>query len=136
MAASGNLVNDLLEKMGQGNWSARKHVAVSQAATLLIGVLSILLALRFRTVLGGILHAYAFMVAGLSVPTFGAFFWQRSSSAGALAAMIAGGSLTLGLTLSGMSLPLGLAPSFYGIVLSALVFVPVSLLCPGKARHG
>lgn len=136
MASSGNLVNDLLAKLGRGSWSTRKHVVVSQVTTLVIGVLSILLALQFRTVLDGIMHAYAFMVAGLSVPTFGAFFWRRSSPVGALAAMIAGGSLTLGLTLGDVVLPLGLAASFYGIVLSAVVFVPVSLLCPGSARNG
>ena len=132
MAASGNFVNDLLEKMSSKPWKSKTHVLISQVATLAIGAAAILLALSFNTVLDGILHAYAFMVSGLTVPTLGAFFWKRSSSAGALAAMLAGGGLTLGLILTGTDAPLGLAPSFCGILLSAIVFVPVSLLSPRK----
>lgn len=132
MAASGNFVNDLIEKLTPGKWNCRTHVLISQLATLVIGAVSILLALSFNTVLEGILHAYAFMVSGLTVPTLGAFFWKRSSAAGALAAMFAGGGLTLTILLAGITPPLGLAPGFYGILLSAVVFIPVSLYLPGK----
>ena len=132
MAASGNLVNDLLEKLSPKPWKTRTHVLISQLATLLIGAVAILLALSFNSVLDGILHAYAFMVSGLTVPTLGAFFWKRSSSIGALAAMLAGGGLTLTLLLTKIELPLDLAASFYGILLSAIVFVPTSLLFPAK----
>ncbi|MEA2069648.1 MAG: sodium:solute symporter family protein, partial [Verrucomicrobiota bacterium] len=132
MAASGNVVNDLLEKLSSKPWKTKTHVRISQIVTMLIGAAAILLALQFNTVLDGILHAYAFMVSGLTVPTLGAFFWKRSSATGALAAMLAGGGLTLTILLTGITPPLGLAASFYGILLSALVFVPVSLLFPGK----
>jgi len=132
MAASGNLVNDLLEKLSSSPWKTRTHVRISQIVTLLIGAIAIVLALQFNTVLDGILHAYAFMVSGLTVPTLGAFFWKRSSAPGALAAMLAGGGLTLTILLTGIKPPFGLAPSFYGILLSALVFVPISLLMPAK----
>ena len=132
MAASGNFVNDLLEKMSSKPWKSKTHVLISQIVTLLIGALAIVLALSFNTVLNGILTAYAFMVSGLTVPTFGAFFWKRSTPSGALSAMIAGGSLTLFFLLSDVTPPLGLAASFYGILLSALVFVPVSLLTAKK----
>jgi SSS family solute:Na+ symporter len=132
MAASGNVVNDLLEKMSSKPWTTKKHVLISQIATLVIGALAILLALSFNTVLDGILHAYAFMVSGLTVPTLGAFFWKRSSAAGARQAMLAGGGLSLVFLIEGLTPPFGLAPSFYGILLSAIVFIPVSLLLPGK----
>ena len=132
MAASGNFVNDLLEKLSPKPWKTKTHVLISQLATLLIGAIAILLALSFNTVLDGILHAYAFMVSGLTVPTLGAFFWKRSSAPGALAAMLAGGGLTLFLLLTGIEPPFGLAASFYGILLSAIVFIPTSLLLPGK----
>jgi hypothetical protein len=42
--------------------------------------------------------------------------------------MIAGGSTTLILLLSGFSSPLGLDPSFWGILVSAVFFYPISLL--------
>jgi SSS family solute:Na+ symporter len=132
MAASGNFVNDLLEKISSKLWKTKTHVLISQLVTLLIGAIAILLALSFNTVLDGILHAYAFMVSGLTIPTLGAFFWKRSSAPGALAAMLAGGGLTLTLLIGGIEPPFGLAASFYGILLSAIVFIPTSLLLPGK----
>lgn len=103
--------------------------------TLVVGLLAFLLAVRFTTVLGAILQAYAFMVSGLFIPTLGAFFWKRASSAGALAGMAGGGSLTLLLIAGVLQLPdglqaLGLDPALYGIIFSALLFVPVSLTFP------
>jgi SSS family solute:Na+ symporter len=133
MAASGNFVNDLLEKLSSTPWKTKTHVFISQLVTLAIGTIAIVLALHFTTVLDGILHAYAFMVSGLTVPTLGAFFWKKSSASGALAAMLAGGGLTLVLLIGGIEPPRGLAPSFYGILLSALVFIPTSLFLPGKS---
>lgn len=135
MAASGNFVNDLFEKLSRDKWSSRKHVVISQIVTLAIGTAAILLALQFNTVLDGILHAYSFMVSGLTVPTLGAFFWKRSTAPAALAAMLAGGGLTLTILLLGIEPPLDLAPSLYGILLSALVFIPVSLLSPAEAKR-
>ena len=76
---------------------------------------------------------YFFMVGGLTVPTLGAFFWQRSSAPAAIAAMLTGGGLTLAFILTDTEPPFGLAASFYGLAASALVFVPISLLSPPRA---
>ncbi len=108
--------------------------------TLVVGLLAFLLAVRFTTVLGAILQAYAFMVSGLFIPTLGAYFWKRGSSAGALAGMVGGGSLTLLLIAGVLHLPdglqvLGLDPALYGILFSALLFVPVSLTLPDKEAN-
>jgi len=75
------------------------------------------------------------MVSGLFIPTLGAYFWKRGSSAGALAGMVGGGSLTLLLIAGGLHLPpwveaFGLDPALYGILFSALLFIPVSLTFP------
>jgi len=112
-----------------------RQVRASQLVTLVLGVAAILIASRFAMVLDAILQAYAFLVSGLFVPTLGAYFWPRASGRGAFWGMVAGGTTTLGLLVSGTPSPLGLDPSFWGISLSALVFVPISLLSvrdPGK----
>jgi SSS family solute:Na+ symporter len=137
MASSGNVVNDLVERRMKRQSSPRVRVRLSQLTTLAIGASAVLVASRFQTVLDAILYAYAFMVSGLFVPTLGAYFWRRSSSAGALGGMICGGSLTLLLLLKLIRLPptlsrIGLDPAFYGILCSALVFIPFSLLLPDK----
>lgn len=136
MAASGNFTNDLLFRAKGGLKGGEvSHLRISMLATLLIGLLALLLASRFTTVLDAILQAYAFMVSGLFVPTLGALFWKRGSSSGALMAMAGGGSLTLLVLSEVLQVPaplneLGLDPTVYGILFSALLFLGGSALFP------
>jgi SSS family solute:Na+ symporter len=97
----------------------------------------VVLSAQFTKVLDAILYAYAFMVAGLFVPTMGAYFWQRGSSTGAIAAMIGGGTVTLLLLLDVIMLPdalsaLGLDAAVYGIVSSLVLYVGTSLVFPDR----
>lgn len=136
MAASGNLVNDMLESGIGIKLGDRGSMRLSMLATLVIGLAAVLLAACFNTVLNAILYAYSFMVSGLFIPTLGAFFWRRGSSAGAIAGMLGGGTLTLGLltgllTLPGF-MPAELDPSLFGILFSLALYVPVSLLIPDQ----
>jgi len=132
MASSGNFVNDVIARRLRRPLSDRAMMRLSQLVTLVIGLLAIIIASSFEKVLEAILFAYAFMVSGLFVPTLGAYFWKRSTSSGALWGMIAGGTATLLLQLGIAGLPpplagLGLDPSVYGILISAVTFVTVSL---------
>ena len=131
MASSGNFVNDLLQRTLLKGSSDRTIMRISQVATGLIGVLAVLIATLSEDVLDAILHAYAFLVSGLFVPTLGAYFWRRATAAGALAAMLMGGGTTLTLIVTGINLPGGLDASVFGISLSAIVFISVSLVTPG-----
>jgi SSS family solute:Na+ symporter len=112
------------------NASDRTLMRLSMLTTLVIGVAAVVIASRFATVLDAILYAYAFMVSGLFVPTLGAYFWKRSSSRGAFWGMLSGGTFTLSMMIAGVDTPMGLDPSFYGILLSGAVFVVVSLARP------
>jgi len=135
MASSGNFVNDLLRRLIRRDLSDRAAIRISQLATLLIGLAAVILAGSFRTVLDGILYAYAFMVAGLFVPTLGAYFWPGRSPAGARMGMLAGGSLTLLLILWGPPLRLDLDPAFFGIVASLIGFVLGSRFFPARVSN-
>ncbi len=137
MASSGNLVNDIIERYICPNITPRGSVRLSMLATLIIGILAAVIASHFNTVLSAILYAYSFMVSGLFIPTLGAYFWKRSSSAGAFGGMLSGGSLTLCLLFLNSRLPeevveKKLDPSLYGILLSAVVFVALSLILPDR----
>jgi len=132
MASSGHLVSDLWSRFRKREGAGEAPIRVSQAATLLLGVLAVALASRFNQVLDAILHAYAFMVSGLFVPTLGAYFWEGRSSVGALAGMVCGGGLTLTLTLLGTPLPFALSPVLFGIALSAAAFVVGSAIFPDR----
>jgi SSS family solute:Na+ symporter len=141
MASSGNFVNDLVERHFLKNMTAKQSIRLSMVATLVIGVLAVVLAAQFGTVLNAILYAYAFMVSGLFVPTLGAFFWKRSSATGAMLGMLGGGILTLLLQTESLVLPasfkeIGVDASLYGITLSAILFVTGSLLFPDRKTGG
>ncbi|MDD5133940.1 MAG: sodium:solute symporter family protein [Phycisphaerae bacterium] len=137
MAASGNIVNDVLQRYIFKNSGVKTIMALSQIVTLIIGVAAIIIASSFQQVLGAILYAYAFMVSGLFIPTLGAYFWKKSSSSAALWAMLGGGGLTLLLLTNTVTLPqrlakIGISESFYGMFFSAIIFVPLSLLRPDR----
>lgn len=127
MASSGNVVTDLIGRYKKFNSESSGFVKTSQIATLIIGAFALLLASVMENVLTLMLDSYAFMVSGLFVPVIGALYWKRSTPAGAMAAMIIGGSITLILRYSGVALPFNLDPNLFGITASAIAFVMVSL---------
>ncbi|VBB45620.1 putative sodium:solute symport protein [uncultured Paludibacter sp.] len=120
MAASGNFITDIA-KLTQNKKS--KSILYSQLATLIIGVLAIFLATIMQNVLELMLYSYAFMVSGLFIPVLGTIFIKKPSSTAALASMISGGGTTLTLILLNVKLPLGLDENFFGITVSAIVFL-------------
>ena len=103
MASSGNFVNDIIARLYPKPLSSKQLVWISQGITLLIGIVAIVMASKFSTVLSAILYAYAFMVSGLLIPTLGAYFWKRSSSVAAFWSMIVGGTVTLLLIMTASS---------------------------------
>lgn len=129
MAASGNVLTDILGIKS----SHKNNLRLSQALTLAIGSLAILLAAQLENVLELMLYSYAFMVSGLFVPTLGAFFSRRKSPLAAFVSMLLGGGTTLTLTILSVPLPWGLDPNIYGIGLSALSFVLITWWAGGKS---
>ncbi|MCF7797572.1 MAG: sodium:solute symporter family protein [Lentisphaeria bacterium] len=135
IASSGNFVNDLLERSWLKNASRKRVMRWSMITTLIVGALAILIAGQFTTVLDAILYAYAFMVSGLFVPTLGAYFWKKGTAAGAFWGMILGGGVTLVLLIAGVEMPWQLDPTFYGIVISAIVFYIISIAKPDETEN-
>ncbi len=127
MASSGNVVTDIIGKFLPFESNSQKFVRISQVVTLIIGMFALLLAGAMNNVLNLMLDSYAFMVSGLFVPVIGALYWQKSTPSGALTAMLAGGITTISLRYSEIGLPYDLDPNVFGITMSAIVFVLVSL---------
>ena len=137
VASSSNFVNDLVERYWLRNMSMKQSIRLSMLATLVIGVIAVVLAAQFKTVLDAILYAYSFMVSGLFVPTLGAYFWKKGSPAGAIAGMLGGGGVTLLLMTKLVVLPEAMAAwefdfSIYGIIVSGILYSAVSLLVPQR----
>ena len=132
MAASGNIVTDIISKFSKKDISEKKMLQISQIVTLLVGVFAILLASQMQNVLELMLYSYAFMVSGLFVPVLGALFWKKSNPIAAFWSMLLGGSTTIGLILSNnklpfnLSLPQHLDANIFGITISLFTFIVLS----------
>jgi solute:Na+ symporter, SSS family len=126
IAASGNLVTDILEKIFPRLRNHAKILTFTQVLTLMIGIFAVIIAASMENVLSLMLYSYAFMVSGLLVPLIAALFFNNKCAPAALASMVSGGLTTVALTTSEVSLPLGLDPNIFGITTSLLIFITVS----------
>lgn len=130
MAASGNVVTDVLDRLMPREPTEKENLRYSQIATLTIGVLALILATLMQNVLELMLLSYAFMVSGLFVPVLGALFWKKGTPQAAFWAMLAGGGTTISLVIAEISLPLGLDANIGGIFVSAVIFIMLSFFPP------
>lgn len=135
MAASGNVVTDILNKITPLDQSESKQLRLSQIATLVIGALALIIAMFMENVLSLMLLSYAFMVSGLLVPVIGALYWKRGTPLAAFWAMLLGGGVTLALIVTEWNLPWGLDANIAGITVSALSYIIISLLGPSQASE-
>ena len=119
IAASGNVENDLLK-----NFSKKKGGLIQRSiiVTVILGLVSFLLASWFTSVLDVVLQSYSFMVSGLLVPTLVGYFSKRPNTLGAIVSMLGGGGLTLMLIFLKIPLPYGLDPTIYEILASTLLY--------------
>jgi SSS family solute:Na+ symporter len=131
MASSTILANDVYAEFivrGEHN-----RVLVSRAATLLVGVGTLVISLLVSDVVGALTVAYDLLTGALFVPIVGALFWSRATAAGALASMAAGSAAVVAFMIKD-----GLfanTPIIWGLVASLVAFVVVSLLTPRPSEE-
>jgi solute:Na+ symporter, SSS family len=109
----------------EGHAGAEEYNA-SRLATLLVGVVVLVIAVIVSDVVGALTVAYNLLVGALFVPILGALFWRRATGTGALASMLVGAVAVVGLMASQ-----GLfanSPIYVGLLASLATFVVVSLL--------
>ena len=138
MAASGNVTTDVMDKIfpkKDTSGGDKHYLKKSQIATLLIGVFAIVLATFMQNVLELMLLSYSFMVSGLFVPVLGALFWKKSTATAAFWGMLLGGSTTILIVVTSLSLPFGLDANVGGITISAIVFIMLSLIFPERKEN-
>lgn len=128
IAASGNLLTDIISKFRKFDHSHKRTLNFSKVLTLFIGMLAVLLAMKMTMVLDLMLYSYAIMVSGLLVPVLVILIQKKPDSLAALASMIAGGGTTLILTIIDVRLPYGLAPNLFGITMAVFSYLTFYML--------
>lgn len=123
MAASGNFMTDIRGFF----FKTGNKIRMSQLVTLIVGVLSILLATLMTSVLDLMLYSYAFMVSGLFIPVVGTLVFKDPQPLAAMLSMILGGATTLILIIIQPDLPWGLDANFFGISLAITAYLSVQI---------
>lgn len=134
MAASGNMLTDILLKVLPGFQDHPRILRYAQLLTLLLGIFAILLAASMENVLQLMLRSYAFMVSGLLVPLIAAMFFKQTNWKAAIASMLSGGTTTIFLMSIEANLPFGLDANIFGISISLLTFISFSFLSTNKYK--
>ncbi len=128
MAASGNLLSDIIGKFRKINIHNKKTLMLSKGLAFLIGGIALLIAWKMKMVLELMLYSYAFMVSGLFVPVLAALLSKYTNSVAAFLSMLIGGSTTLILIIIDIPLPFRLDPNIFGITASFVVYLIASQL--------
>jgi len=126
-AASILLANDVYKRHLNPKAGDARVYSVARAMVIVLGIISVAMALKRPGLLGDIL-AIATSGATVLVPTVvGALYWPRSTVAGALSSIILGEAAVIYTTFYNKN-PFGLLPGFWGTAVSLVVFIVVSLL--------
>ncbi|MDZ7743945.1 MAG: sodium:solute symporter family protein [Bacteroidota bacterium] len=128
MAASGNLLSDIIGKFSKIDILNKKTLLLSKGLTFVIGGIALLIAWKMKMVLELMLYSYAFMVSGLFVPVLAALLSKHTNSVAAFLSMLIGGSTTLILIIIDIPLPFQLDPNIFGITASLVVYLIASRL--------
>jgi SSS family solute:Na+ symporter len=138
IAASGNILTDIIGKITPIDNKRKRTLNLSKILTLIIGVIALMLALSMEMVLDLMLYSYAFMVSGLLVPVLSIIFLKKPNTHAAFTSMIVGGGTTITLTLIDTELPLSLAPNIFGIAgaLAAYGIVDQYYKMINRNKHG
>jgi len=123
IAASGNILTDIIQKIKPGKMSDKRMLSYSKILTLIIGIVAVTIALGMEGVLELMLYSYAIMVSGLLVPVVALLVYKKPNKTAAFTAMITGGLTTLVLTIIEIELPFGLAPNIFGLSISVLSYL-------------
>ncbi|MDQ3429186.1 MAG: sodium:solute symporter [Actinomycetota bacterium] len=128
LASSTILANDIYAGFFRRGHAGVEEYNASRLATLLVGVAVLVISVIVSDVVGALTVAYNLLVGALFVPIIGALFWKRATGVGALASMLVGGVVVVGLMVSqGL---LANSPIYVGILTSLITFVVVSLFTP------
>lgn len=84
----------------------RRTVLISRIGIVVIGLLALLIALKLRGIIDSLLLAYTIFTSGVVVPLLAGFYKDklRLKPIGALAGIVGGGGMSLGIELSGIGI--------------------------------
>ncbi|MBM7714099.1 sodium:solute symporter [Siminovitchia sp. FSL H7-0308] len=133
LASSTLISNDIIKRFFLKNITDDQYLALSRVVTTVIGILTIVCALWIQDVLVALDVAYAVLSGGIFAPVILGLFWKKATAKAAFYAIIASTAVILaGLAIEGIT---STAPIIYGIAVSFVVMITVSIWSPNKGKE-
>jgi len=126
LSASASLTQDILGGLLKLNIPAGKALLVNRLTVVGLGILAWILGAFFPSVLAMQMYSYGMYGAAITPVFLAALLWPRATPAGALAAMIVGGAMTLVWEIA-LGKPMGWNSVLIAMPLAVLVLILVSL---------
>lgn len=130
-AATSHVVNDVYVRYinkdkPDAPETQRKLLKLSKIITVMIGAVSVIIALAIPSVLSLLNYSYTLFTAGVFTPVVAGLMWKKATTAGALAGLFSG-LLFVALGWSGISF-FGIPTDIASSLLSMIVLIVVSLV--------
>lgn len=121
-------VQTIVEDFGKTfkpNMSEKQELLLSRIASVVLAMGALLIALYIKSAYDVLMFAWAFYAAAAGLPALAALYWKKATSAGIIAGMAGGFSVTVGWKLMGQ--PFGLGATVPGAIVCGVLLVVVSL---------
>jgi SSS family solute:Na+ symporter len=130
-SATSHVVKDLWLGVFQPDAVAdeKRLLVISRWVTVGVGIVALLIGLSLPGIVRALIYSYTMYTAGVLVPVLGGVLWRGATRTGALAAIGAGSAVALTGMITGLEIA-GVPTEVYSALVSAVVFVGVSLLRP------
>ncbi|NYH53859.1 SSS family solute:Na+ symporter [Nocardiopsis arvandica] len=134
LSAASNIAYDLYARFTGDRADERRKLVVQRLSVLGIAVLGFALGLFFPTVLELQMYSYTVYGAAITPVVLSVLFWRRATTAGAVAALVAGAATTIGWQVAGTPGGLNAVVVALPAALVALVVASLATRAPDPDR--
>jgi len=127
-----NLVHDVYERFINPQATQKQSLLMSRGLVVALGVLALLLAAQFNSVLNAALYAYTIYGSAVTPAVMAVFFWNRTTTAGAVSSIVAGTAVTAGWNIAQVMkwTTSDLDAVYPAVIASVVLLIGVSLATP------
>jgi SSS family solute:Na+ symporter len=133
MVCATTLSRDIYNCIIKPDAKDKEIILFTRFSIVLVGLISLLLAIYIPSVMELLLYGFSVAVGGLLFPTVMGLHWKRGSAKGALVSIIVGGGITALWPL--FSSPFGLDGTYIGLPLSFIMYVLISCLTKKPSKE-
>ncbi len=129
-----SVARDLYARFIQPSADEARQLLVARVTAVVLGAVAVMLAMTAESVIGALSIFYTLMGVGLFVPMLAGLFIPRATTAGALAATLAGIAAVLAVQTFGHPGPSWMTPAIWGLIVSVVAMAASLAILPAPVR--